>query len=653
MAEIMKMLNNSNNDFIEIASKLSINELEKCIEYATDKYYYTSTPIIDDNKYDILIDFLTIKNSKSKILKNIGSKVKSKNKVVLDYWLGSMNKIKKIDELNAWTSKFNPPYNISNKLDGISALLVYSETNSSIKLYTRGTGDEGLDISNLIKYLNLPKYSLISEYCNKHKIKGKTNLIAFRGELIIEYNKFNDKWAQDFKNARNTIGGLVNSKKINPELALDTDLVLYEVVDPFYNINDQYKIMKDLNFKVVFNENINIKLTNDNLSNILKTRINNSIYKIDGIIISNIENKSRNKKGNPEYAFAYKQISDLQIAITNIIDIEWNISKNGNIIPTIIVEPVDIGGVEIKRTSGFNAKYIYDNNLGPGSKIELIRSGDVIPYIKEIIQSSKKPKMPEDISWHWDGYDIKIDDTNNNNLLIKNIYYFFSSLDTKGLGEKIIEKLVNNGYDSIRKIINIKKEDLLNISSGIKEKSASNIINSINKTINNKIPLYKLMAASNKLGEGIGQEKIKLILIEYPNLLNEYTNWNKNEFINKIIKIKGWDIKSGTLFVNNFKYFIKFYNEIKNNIKYYSEVNENTKTNGKLQNKIIVLSGFRNKDLQDLIMNEGGKVNNTVSKNTDYLIIKENIISEKINKAKDLGIQILTISEFNKLLDNR
>jgi NAD-dependent DNA ligase len=72
-------------------------------------------------------------------------------------------------------------------------------------------------------------------------LKGKKNLIAFRGELIIESKKF-IKWSHIFKNARNTIGGLVNSKTINPELAIDTDLVLYEVVDPFYDINKQLEI---------------------------------------------------------------------------------------------------------------------------------------------------------------------------------------------------------------------------------------------------------------------------------------------------------------------------------------------------------------------------------------------------------------------------
>ena len=650
MAEIIKILNNS-SDFIETANKLSVKDLEKCIEYATDKYYYTSTPIIDDNKYDILIDFLTLKNSKSKILKNIGSKVKSKDKVNLDYWLGSMNKIKENDEFKIWLSNYNPPFNISDKLDGISALLIYT-FDENIKLFTRGTGNEGLDISSLIKYLNLPNYSIIKEYCNENKLKGKKNLIAFRGELIIESDKFINKWSSTFKNARNTIGGLVNSKKINPELAYDTDLVLYEVIDPFFDINNQFKIINDLKFKIVFNKTINKNLNSEILLEYLKERINKSIYQIDGIIISNINNKIRNKKGNPDYAFAFKPSSGSPTAISNIIDIEWNISKNGNIIPTIIIDSIDLGGVEIKRTSGFNAKYIYDNNLGPGSIIELIRSGDVIPYIKEIIKCSEKPKMPENIKWYWDGYDIKILDKNDNNLLIKNIYYFFSTLETKGLGEKIIEKLVNNGFNSIKKILKIKKEDLLNISiDGIKDKSAYNNINSINKTINTKIPLYKLMTASNKLGEGIGHEKIKLILNEYPDLLSDYINWSKEEFINKIIKIKGWDIKTAKLFVDNYKNFIKFYNEIKDYIKIIISVKNNTLLIGKLINKKIVLSGFRDKKLQEIISNEGGVITNTISNKTDYLIIKENYLSEKIKKAKELNIKILTINEFNKLIN--
>ena len=231
------------NDQIDFISNLSINELEYILIYASDKYYNTSNLVIDDDLYDIVIDFLKIKNPKSAILKQVGSIIKNKNKIKLDYYLGSMEKIKPTsNHLEIWIKKYNGPYNLSDKLDGISALLVYSSLDKKINLYTRGTSEEGLNISKLIKYLKLPKYNDIYNYCNKNNIIGNKNMIAFRGELVLKKNTFINKWNVKFKNPRNTIAGLVNSKSIDPELAYDVDLVLYEVVDPFYNIIKQFSL---------------------------------------------------------------------------------------------------------------------------------------------------------------------------------------------------------------------------------------------------------------------------------------------------------------------------------------------------------------------------------------------------------------------------
>ena len=649
MAEIIRRLKKS-EDYIEAVDKLSTKELEEVILFTNDIYYNSSKPILSDNYYDILIDFLKLKNSKSKILKEIGSKVISKNKVKLDYWLGSMDKIKPGNkDLETWLDKYEQPYYVSEKLDGISALLIYNDNN--IKLFTRGTAAEGMDISFLIKYLDLPDYNKINLYCTNNKIKGNKNLIAFRGELIIKLETFEENWSKLFKNVRNTVAGLVNSKNINPNLAYDLDLVLYEVVDPFYSMTKQFKIINDLNFLCVNNKLVDFRLTFKYLSNLLIDNKHKSLYQIDGIIVSHENISSRNIKGNPEYAFAFKDIFEEQIAKTKIINIEWNISKNGNIIPTIIIEPVTIGGVIIKRTSGFNGKYIFDNKLGPKSEIELIRSGDVIPYIKEIIKASSKPQMPDNISWSWDDSEthIKINNINNKELLIKNIYYFFSTLDTKGLGEKTIEKFVNNGYDSILKIIKLTIKDLLKID-GIKEKSANNIVESIKLTLTN-INLDKFMTATNKLGNGIGYEKIKSILNIYPNIIEIYKKWNNEEFINKIKDIKGWDDKTALVFVKNFSNFIIFYEEIKDFVILKSNNINIGNNNLILKDKIIVLSGFRDKELQAKIINNGGNIANTISSKTNYLIVKnKDIITDKIMKAHNFGIKILLIEDFNLIL---
>ncbi len=647
MSQLVKKLKKV-DDTIEYINKLSVEELEEIITYTADKYYNTNESVISDEIYDILIDFLKMKDSKSKVLKEVGAKVHNKNKVDLDYWLGSMDKIKDLKQLTLWVNKFQQPYNLSDKLDGVSALLVYNK--NEIKMYTRGTATEGTDISNLIKYLDLPDYDIIKKYCKVNKINGDTNLIAFRGELIMKEKTFIKNWGDKLKNTRNTISGLVNSKTINPQLASDTELILYEIVDPFYPIDKQFEIIKDIGFKSSHNQNITHDITLEYLSSYFKTRRQTSDYKIDGIIVTQIGEYKRNTSSNPSYAFAFKEMLDEQMAITTVESIEWNLSKDGYIKPTLLLKPVTIGGVEIKRVTGNNAKFIVDNLLGAGAKVEIIRSGDVIPKINRVIKPVKTPDLPEG-KWSWNDthVDIIIDDIKTDEIVVKNIYFFFSTLSTKGLGKKIVEKLVLHGLNTIVKIITAKESDLLEID-GIQEKSASNIVESIKSSLTN-IKLSKLMAASNKLGRGIGEERIEQVLLQYPNLLSDYKKWDENEFIGKLKEINGWEDKTSKLLVSNFEEFMIFYDSIK---KYISIETKMKVIKGKLLDKIFIFSGFRDDKLEDIIKEKGGKIGGSVSKNTNYLVVKEqNVIDNptgKIKKAIELDINIITKEELIKML---
>ena len=658
MAELVKKLTKSNKDPIEIASGFTIEELEELITYAADKYYNTSKAVISDALYDVLIDFLQLKAPKSSVLKAIGSKVKTKNKVELDYWLGSMDKIKPpSNQLGIWSKKYKPPYNLSDKLDGVSALVIYKQS-GEINMFTRGTATEGTDITPLVKYLNLPDFLTVQTYCKKNKLKGDKNLIAFRGELIIKESTFSKNWSKTLKNARNSVSGLVNSKKINPELAKDTDLVLYEVVDPFYPIEKQLKIIEDIGFKTVTYKTINQELTYDMLSKYLKERRTKSPYLIDGIIVTSCGKHERNVDGNPEYAFAFKDILEDQIAITTVESIEWNVSKDGFLNPTLLLKPVSIGGVEIKRATGNNAKNIVDNVLGPGAEVEVIRSGDVIPKIQKVLKPAKsgKPDLPKG-KWHWNEthVDIQLDNLeSSSNVLVKNIYYFFSTLDTKGLGEKNVEKLVEAGLDSIVKILAADEVNFLKVE-GFGEKAASNLVASIKKSIKN-VPLAKFMAASNKIGPGLGEERMKQVLSVYPNLMTDYKKWTKTEFVNKLKEINGWEEKTSSLLVANFDEFIKFYDSVK---KYVTIKLPETKqtSKGPFTGKTVVLTGFRDKEIQEKIEAQGGKIGSSVSKNTDYLIVKDQTVidepTDKVAKAIDLNITILTKEKVNKMLNSK
>lgn len=162
------------------------------------------------------------------------------------------------------------------------------------------------------------------------------------------------------------------------------------------------------------------------------------------------------------------------------------------------------------------------------------------------------------------------------------------------------------------------------------------------------------MVASNKLGHGLGNIKIKEIINTYPNILLDYMKWSNDTFINNIKILNGWNIKTAKLFVNNFSKFIQFYNSIKQYIKL--KVIKQLDYNGIFKNKVIIFSGFRNDELVQKLEKLGAKIVNTISKSVTYLIIKNkellNNPTEKIIKAQKYNIKILSYDELLEMLKN-
>jgi len=412
--ELVTEFKNDPNDFIE---NNNIKILIKLAKYLSNKYY-SLEPIVSDEEYDLLIDSIKYREPNNPFLKEIGTDCKKNNIVDLPFYMGSMDKIKNSKDIINWSNKFSGPYYISDKLDGISALLEIDKKNGN-KLYTRGNGLQGNDITTLLKYLNIPKID--------------ADYVVVRGELIISKEKFK-KYSDKMANARNLVCGTVNSKKINKEKMNDIDFVAYEIIEPWLSIKDQFIALKENNFNTVYNtvfENINI----DNLSNLLKERKNNSEYDIDGIIVSYGKPKKRLEEGNPDYAFAFKQTFENQTKLS---------------------------GVTIKHVTAFNAKYISDNNIGPKTIIKLVRSGDVIPHILQVIKSTKA-KMPT-IEYSWT--DTKVDiiaKKQSIDGLVQSLTFSVQKLKIKNVNEGIIKKLVEKDIKTIIDLININKDFLLKL----------------------------------------------------------------------------------------------------------------------------------------------------------------------------------------------
>ena len=164
-------------------------------------------------------------------------------------------------------------------------------------------------------------------------------------------------------------------------------------------------------------------------------------------------------------------ISD-QIAEAKVVDVVWSPSKSGYLKPRVRIEPIKLGGVTIEYATGFNGKFIQDNKIGIGAIIQIIRSGDVIPYIKSITAPAEVTKMPTD-KYHWTdtNVDIVIDNVDvNETVQLKNITDFFKGLEVDGIGIGNVKKIMKAGYTSVPAILKMTKEDFQKVE-GFKTKT--------------------------------------------------------------------------------------------------------------------------------------------------------------------------------------
>jgi NAD-dependent DNA ligase len=627
---IVSVMESFKKDGINVLEKLKKKELELMLNTANLQFHSsTEDPILTDHEYDILKDFIESKYPTSKCLKNIGAEV-VKQKVKLPVNMPSMDKIKPDTQvLGSWKKKYKGPYVISCKLDGISGL--YHTVNDK-KLYTRGNGTEGQDITYLLSNIKLPD------------IKD----VIIRGELIIKKEIFETKYKDKFSNIRNMVAGIVNRKEIT-NISKDIDFVAYEVIKPVLTPSKQMEFLEINGFNTVKNKT-HENITNDILSEKLVDWRTNYQYEIDGIIVSDDKIYQRSNK-NPEHSFAFKMVIGDQLAETQVVDVIWNASKDGYLKPKVRLNPVNIGGVKIEYATGFNAKFIESNSIGVGSVVKIVRSGDVIPYIKEVVVKSEKPKMP-DISYSWTDSHIDIILTNKDDdisVLEKQITLFFTTLNVDGLSIGNVKRLIKSGYNTLPKIIKMEIEDFEKVE-GFKHKLSSKIKNSISEKIQ-KASLPLLMSASGSFGRGLGEKRIKPIIQKFPNIL--VSSESENEKISMIKTVEGIGEENSKLFVENISKFIKFLAEC-NLLEKIERNDEKQETlidkSHPLYNKKIVITGFRDKELtDDLIEKYNVSISNSISKNTYCLIVKNREEdNSKVNKAKELNIRIYTLDEFKE-----
>ena len=638
--QLLKILSRGSPDQIKINFEShTIQQLQSIRNILDDKYYNSKTPLISDYQYDIFYEYILSRNPSE--IQKVGARIRENiTKAALPYWMGSLDKKKESKTIDRWVSKYKGEYLISEKLDGISLLLEIC--NGSVKLYTRGDGKIGSDITHLYHYLKLD--------CNGDNI-GK-GVLYIRGELVVSTENY-QKYRDTYDNPRQMVSGIINAKTLKKGIEV-VDFVAYQIMNSDESISKQYRQLRHLGFNIpqyVLEKSIDTPILTEILCN-MKT---SSSYAIDGIVVTDNAEWKTNTSGNPDHSWAYKIIGKSYEA--TVEDVQWNISKSGVLKPTIKINPVKMEDVTVSYVTGFNAKYIRDNGIGKDCIIKIIRSGDVIPHIVGIVKSVEA-SLPTRVDYQWNstGVDIIANTSDNKDAEdeynIKYLSSFCAGLGILNLGQSTITKLYNNGWNTIYKILDSKEDSFTNIQ-GLGKKSSERIYLSIQQCIP-KVTLAQFIGVSGMLGQGIGEKKVAAILEKYPDIF--LGNISHDSYQQMLKTIKGFSTISIDKVLKNIEKTTSFV-ELHNKFFCWLQRNvEIPKKQNKLKDWKVVFTGFRDKDLENRIVQLGGEVTDRVVKCSSHLVVKDlnGKSTSKIEKARENGLEIVDrqfIRDFLNSLD--
>lgn len=608
--------------------------IEKIINKLTEanKTYREGNPIISDYDYDQLLETLLEYDPENEYFNKVGIEiVDDGRKRKLEYPMASMNKVKTIDDIRNWIRlkgiDSKSEIICTPKYDGLSFLV--NEINSTAT--TRGDGEYGQKSDDHYKFIQ-----------NHLKLEDNPFTHTY-GEVVMPKKTFINKYSYEFKNPRNLVAGLLNAKDINQNLK-DCYYIKYGGITDTNLFTKKSEIINKLNdgqlFKVNYcifkvkdlNEELLIKLFNDWSVD----------YEIDGVVIEVNDLDLQKSLGretssnNPLFSVAFKHPSFEQSAETDVIGISWNISKNGLLKPVVHVNPIRLDGVTVSNVTGNNARFVKDMGIGIGAKVVIRRSGMVIPLIVEVLESVDFV-MPTiegvEIGWNDAGIELMTLTETDEQKIKKNIA-FFEILEADQLGTGVITQLWDAGYKTIKDILNLTTSDLEKIDRFGKRK-AQIVFDSIQKSVTD-VQLSKLQHATG-IFKGLGSKK--LVLLE---------DFKTKPTVDQVMKIEGFAEISAKTYVDSYDEFFNFVKDLPITI---SEKVEVVKTGNDLDGMVVVYTGIRDKNSEDVIINRSGKVSSSVSKNTTHLICKDpNSGSSKLEKAKSLGVKIMTLDDLNDLL---
>ncbi len=643
--KVIRAIKNDPAGYVATLSKTKLFALLKEL----DLHYHTdANPPISDEEYDILRD---VYEDRFGTYGEIGAPVRGET-VKLPVPMGSLSKIKPGSSVLKKFLESHDVFVVSDKEDGISLEIVY-DGGVPVKAYTRGEdGINGKDVSRVLRYLDIPK-----------KIP-EDGIFIPRVEVTIDRATFESKYAKagdpsvnkgkGFATGRNFAGSLLNRNAAHSHIK-SLKPVAFEIMKgrgAGQKVSTQFKLLAKFGFHVVPYK-VFTELSETKLVRYHNARKNPEAARdIDGIVVT-ADVPYKIKQGNPTHSYAFKINSIENSVVVPVKDVVWAESRYGRLIPRVEIEPTKVGGVTVTYFTGHNSFFIehgYGADLASkppheprpinkGAHIRVVRSGDVIPYIMEVVKPARYPSEPAQPHIE-KGVDLyAVHDGVSDVRKVKELEHFFVTVGVDGLKSATISKLVDAGFDTVKKILGVTLQDLLNIP-GFQRKSAAQLVANLKKADMSFVLVAK---GSGKLGMGIGERRLNEIYENIPDILTR-GNLDKETLASEIRKLKGFD-KLADQIAGNLERFVKFCR--RNGIKLKAPKRVDV-TGDVMAGKVILFTSVRDNQLQDWIVQNGGKLATTVKQAT-MLIVKDSSASNaKTEQAIENNIPIVTLAEFRR-----
>ena len=611
-------------------SQDTIDELVDLLN-AYNKAYRQGAPIVSDAEYDTLVEQLRELAPEHPFLQAVEpEQFTGRREVRHPTPMLSIEKAYTREQLERFVARVQKEaealgmgsvtFRLTPKLDGLAG------RDDGGVFATRGNGEVGYEISSALAKGVVP-------------IGGRGQGV---GEIVVVKSYFDERMTDFFEHPRNMVVGIISSDTLNENatIALNDGMVHFvpysqatsTIVDGRRLVEGTRQLVQDL--------------------------LKNVDYPTDGVVAEVTDDRLKQRMGATAHHYRWQIAIKTkgETAQTTVTGIQWQVGRTGKVTPVLEVDPVSLSGATIRRVTAHHAGNIRNSGIGIGTRIEVIRSGEVIPKLEAVLEVKGAVERPEacpacrgPLVWQNDFLMC----TNNacRAQIEQRISHWFRILgNADWLGIKTIRRLVDNGHDRLEAIYRLSEADF--ISMGFGPVQSKNLADAITISRTKPVEDWRFLAAFGIADLGTGDSR--KLLAHVP--LEKVVEMNPEA----IAQIKGFGDKTSQSIVTSIGAMegtIRHMLDLGFNLRRTPLASEQEAIDTPVAGKGIVFTGKMVHGTRDAMQAEaralGAAVQTAVSGKTDYLVCGENVGAAKIDKANRLGVTVLTENQYMAMVSGK